>query len=101
MQEQTTIGMQAMHWIDPGVTRSWGGCGKGMGAVMMDAPPSRSATRRIRFDQPRRSDDQARTPRTRRTAGSIDASRHWNFKLYVNKALAGTAPEAVERNPTH
>ena len=27
-----------------------------------------------------------------------DASRHWNFKLYVNKALAGAAPEAVERD---
>ena len=28
----------------------------------------------------------------------FDASRHWSFKLYVNKALAGAAPEAVERD---
>ena len=28
----------------------------------------------------------------------FDASRHWNFKFYVNKALAGAAPEAVDRD---
>tara|TARA_B100001059_G_scaffold16631_1_gene13730 strand:- start:644 stop:2482 length:1839 start_codon:yes stop_codon:yes gene_type:complete len=28
----------------------------------------------------------------------FDASRHWNFKFYINKALAGAAPEAVDRD---
>ena len=28
----------------------------------------------------------------------LEASRHWGFKLYVNKALAGAAPAAIERD---
>ena len=28
----------------------------------------------------------------------FDASRHWSFKLYVNKALAGAGAEAIERD---
>ncbi len=28
----------------------------------------------------------------------FEASRHWSFKFYINKALAGAAPEAVERD---